>query len=234
MELRREEGYAAELHAARDGLPIQPTSTVQAARSLPHGASNQRDSWVISEFHCSVIRIAEEFPMVCDQELQLIRHTFPDCQVDRVHWRLQEGHSCGFLLSPLPAHRPGLSHAHARKSWPNSKAPCCRPWNGITSGSSPTPCARCRPSPSARQVTCRPQPQIEDWAQHQSVIAEDPAFAQAFVDQLVGAGSQLLAIAEQNAVDPLALQLDHLVTWARHQADHRLTNPAPEATPPPG
>jgi predicted ArsR family transcriptional regulator len=33
---------------------------------IPH----LRNSWVISEFHCSVIRIAEEFPMVCDQELQ--------------------------------------------------------------------------------------------------------------------------------------------------------------------
>jgi len=76
--------------------------------------------------------------------------------------------------------------------------------------------------------------EIEVWAQHQAVIAEDPAFAQAFVDQLVGAGSQLLPIAEQAGVDPLALELDHLVTWARRQADRRLTNPAPGATPPPG
>jgi DeoR family suf operon transcriptional repressor len=37
---------------------------------------------------------------VCDQELQLIRSTFPDCQVERVHWRLEQGHSCGFRLSP--------------------------------------------------------------------------------------------------------------------------------------
>jgi DeoR family suf operon transcriptional repressor len=92
VDLRREEGYAAELQSAPDGLP--PT------RENPPPPN----SWVISEFHCSVIRIAEEFPMVCDQELQMIRHTFPDCQVDRVHWRLQEGHSCGFLLSPLPSH----------------------------------------------------------------------------------------------------------------------------------
>ncbi len=77
VELRRGEGYVAECAADADG-----------------------QSWLISEFHCSVMRIAEQFPCVCDQELQLIRSTFPDCQVERVHWRLEEGHSCGFRLSP--------------------------------------------------------------------------------------------------------------------------------------
>jgi DeoR family suf operon transcriptional repressor len=75
VELRRHEGYVAEFYADGGG-------------------------WVISEFHCSVMRIAEQFPCVCDQELQLIRHTFPDCQVERVHWRLEQGHSCGFRLVP--------------------------------------------------------------------------------------------------------------------------------------
>ena len=77
-ELRRQEGYVAE------------------CRPDPEHAG----AWLISEFHCSVMRIAEAFPMVCDQELQLIRHTFPDCRIDRVHWRLEEGHSCGFRLHP--------------------------------------------------------------------------------------------------------------------------------------
>jgi DeoR family suf operon transcriptional repressor len=75
VDLRRHEGYVAEFYAEGEG-------------------------WVISEFHCSVMRIAEQFPCVCDQELQLIRHTFPDCQVDRVQWRLEQGHSCGFRLLP--------------------------------------------------------------------------------------------------------------------------------------
>lgn len=75
VELRRGEGYVAELAADGDG-------------------------WLMSEFHCSVMRIAEQFPCVCDQELQLIRHTFPDCQVERVQWRLEAGHSCGFRLAP--------------------------------------------------------------------------------------------------------------------------------------
>ena len=78
VELRRQEGYVAE-----------------CSQDPEHDYA-----WVISEFHCSVMRIAEQFPCVCDQELQLIRHTFPDCQVDRVHWRLEKGHSCGFRLIP--------------------------------------------------------------------------------------------------------------------------------------
>jgi len=81
VELRRQEGFVAE---------CQPDP-------------EQGGAWVISEFHCSVIRIAEQFPMVCDQELALISHTFPDCRIERVHWRLEEGHSCGFRLSPASA-----------------------------------------------------------------------------------------------------------------------------------
>jgi DeoR family suf operon transcriptional repressor len=77
VELRRREGYVAEFRPNPDG-----------------------EGWVISEFHCSVMKIAEQFPCVCDQELQLIRHTFPDCQVERVHWLLDGGHACGFLLQP--------------------------------------------------------------------------------------------------------------------------------------
>lgn len=77
VELRRREGYVAEC--------------------TPDPAG---DAWLFSEFHCSVMRIAERFPCVCDQELQLIRSTFPDCQVERVHWRLDQGHSCGFRLFP--------------------------------------------------------------------------------------------------------------------------------------
>jgi DeoR family suf operon transcriptional repressor len=80
VDLRRSEGYVAECSPHPDG-----------------------HSWVIQEFHCSVMRIAEQFPCVCDQELQLIRATFPDCEVERIHWRLEQGHSCGFRLQPQSA-----------------------------------------------------------------------------------------------------------------------------------
>ena len=77
-ELRREEGYVSELQTNPDG-----------------------DGWCLSEYHCSVQRIAEEYPVVCDQELELMRQTFPDCRVERVHWRLASGHSCGFRITPV-------------------------------------------------------------------------------------------------------------------------------------
>ena len=76
VDLRRREGYLAECQREEGG------------------------TWLISDFHCSVMRIAEQFPLVCDQELQLLRHTFTDCEVERVHWRLEEGHACGFRLRP--------------------------------------------------------------------------------------------------------------------------------------
>ena len=77
VELRRQEGYMSECRRDGDGR-----------------------SWCMSEFRCSVSRLADQFPQICDQELQQIRHTFPDCSVERVHWRLEGGHSCGFRLTP--------------------------------------------------------------------------------------------------------------------------------------
>lgn len=86
VELRRKEGYVAECR------PDDDPAT---------GGDADGPAWVISEFHCSVMRIAEQYPVVCDQELRLIRHTFPDCAVERVHWRLEGGHSCGFRIAPV-------------------------------------------------------------------------------------------------------------------------------------
>lgn len=78
VELRRKEGYVADCEAEPGGR-----------------------SWMLQEYHCSVLRVAEAFPVICDQELQLMRHTFPDCAVERVHWKLEGGHACGFRLEPL-------------------------------------------------------------------------------------------------------------------------------------
>ena len=77
VELRRREGYVADCHA-----------------------ENGSSAWLLQEYHCSVSRVAEAFPLICDQELQVMRHTFPDCTVERVHWKLDGDHSCGFRLEP--------------------------------------------------------------------------------------------------------------------------------------
>ncbi len=78
VELRSTEGYMAEFQLSEDSA-----------------------SWYLNTFHCSISGIAEKYPVVCDQELQLIRNTFPDCNVQRVQWRLEYGHACGFQLTPI-------------------------------------------------------------------------------------------------------------------------------------
>ena len=82
VELRCREGYVADCQPCQD-----------------------RRGWLLTAFHCSVARIAEQFPVICSQELQLYRSIFPDCHVERVHW-IQEGdHYCGFRvqLSVFPS-----------------------------------------------------------------------------------------------------------------------------------
>ena len=78
VELRKQEGYLTELHLSKDGT-----------------------SWYLNAFHCSIRNIAEEYPIVCDYELQLIRNVFSDCEVQRVQWRLEGGHSCGFQINKI-------------------------------------------------------------------------------------------------------------------------------------
>ena len=57
-------------------------------------------SWYLNAFHCSIHTIAERFPMICEKELELIRQVFPDCLVDRVQWKFDRHHSCGFKITP--------------------------------------------------------------------------------------------------------------------------------------
>ena len=77
VELRRREGYVADCRQDPDS-----------------------SAWLLQEYHCSVSRVAEAFPLICDQELQVMRRTFPDCSVERVHWKLDGDHTCGFRLTP--------------------------------------------------------------------------------------------------------------------------------------
>jgi hypothetical protein len=74
---------------------------------------------------------------------------------------------------------------------------------------------------------------ITTWAEKQPIIAADPGFRSAFIDQLLGAATQLESIAAENGGDALALELPTLVAWARRQADQRLSPPGAAAGPPP-
>ncbi len=76
LELRRKDGFLSEC--------------------IPDERGN---GWFLNEYHCSVRKIAEAYPCVCDQELQVLRHTLPDCNVERVNWRIEEGHTCGFHVN---------------------------------------------------------------------------------------------------------------------------------------
>jgi hypothetical protein len=78
---------------------------------------------------------------------------------------------------------------------------------------------------------------ITTWAEKQPIIAADPGFRSAFIDQLLAAAAQLESIAAESGGESggeaLALELPSLVAWARRQADQRLSPPRAAAGPPP-
>ena len=78
VELRKKEGYSSELNISKNG-----------------------SSWYLNAFDCSISTIAEKYPVVCDQELDLLRNVFPDCVIQRIHWRFDDKHSCGFEISQI-------------------------------------------------------------------------------------------------------------------------------------
>jgi hypothetical protein len=79
-----------------------------------------------------------------------------------------------------------------------------------------------------------PAAAIEAWARQQPVIDADPGFAQAFLTQMGSVAVQLEAIAAAAGTEPMALDLHHLIHWARGEADRRVRAPATPPGPPPG
>lgn len=75
---------------------------------------------------------------------------------------------------------------------------------------------------------------LEAWARRQPVVQDDPGFAQAFLGQMAQVSAQLEAIAAAIGREPLDLDLDDLVQWARSEADRRVRPPAGPPGPPPG
>ena len=65
---------------------------------------------------------------------------------------------------------------------------------------------------------------MDVWAASQASLVDDPAFREAFLDQLERLLDPLEAIASTVHQPPLALQIPHLVAWAKGQADRRLSS----------
>ena len=71
---------------------------------------------------------------------------------------------------------------------------------------------------------------LHTWAAHQAPLAHDPAFQEAFLEQLSRLLEPLEEIAARHGQSVLSLELPQLVQWATDQADARLNGPLP----PPG
>ncbi len=80
VEMRRAEGYMAELH-------------------LPGTA----DQFILAEHHCAISDVAESYPTVCGHELEMFSAILPDCQIERIQWLNRGEHSCGYLIQPKSA-----------------------------------------------------------------------------------------------------------------------------------
>lgn len=77
VEIRRKEGYMAELFLLRDNPP----------------------QFFISEHNCAIAEVAESYPQVCSHELEMFASLFPDCKVERTSWINEGQHHCGYLIA---------------------------------------------------------------------------------------------------------------------------------------
>jgi hypothetical protein len=72
---------------------------------------------------------------------------------------------------------------------------------------------------------------IAAWVASQAPLADDPAFQEAFVEQLWRLREPLQVIGDREGRPPLDLPIEALVAWVSEQAAARVNRPA---TPPPG
>ncbi|MGC1247239.1 MAG: iron-sulfur cluster biosynthesis transcriptional regulator SufR, partial [Spirulinaceae cyanobacterium] len=75
VQLRKEEGYMAELH------------------KIP-----QEEKFILVEHNCAIADVAESYPTVCGHELEMFSAILPDCVVERTHWINEGEHLCGYLI----------------------------------------------------------------------------------------------------------------------------------------
>ena len=82
VELRREEGYMAELHGIDKNITTSKTT----------------EKFILAEHHCAISEVAESYPTVCGHELEMFGAILPDCAIERTHWINNGEHSCGYLI----------------------------------------------------------------------------------------------------------------------------------------
>ncbi|MFZ4664874.1 MAG: iron-sulfur cluster biosynthesis transcriptional regulator SufR [Prochlorotrichaceae cyanobacterium] len=84
VELRRLDGYMTDCH---------PNDNQEAAE----------DSFIVTEYNCTIANVAESFPSICDYELALFHTALgEDCRVERTHWMIEGEHRCGYLIQSVP------------------------------------------------------------------------------------------------------------------------------------
>lgn len=79
--LRHSEGFMSEVHSA-----------------ATEGEVDHQDRFVVTEYNCAIAQVAESFPTVCGQELELFTSLFQDCTVERTHWMIKGKNYCGYLI----------------------------------------------------------------------------------------------------------------------------------------
>ena len=84
VELRKAEGYMAECY------PVDDRDSDFSAKG---------DRFVFMEHNCAISNVAETFPSVCGNELEMFAAVLPDCTVERTHWIIDGEHRCGYLIA---------------------------------------------------------------------------------------------------------------------------------------
>jgi DeoR family transcriptional regulator, suf operon transcriptional repressor len=90
VELRRAEGYMAECY---------PVESVDVEIVEMGDRADKGDRFVLMEHNCAISNVAETFPSVCGNELEMFAAVLPDCTVERTHWIIDGEHRCGYLIA---------------------------------------------------------------------------------------------------------------------------------------
>ena len=77
VQLRKDEGYMAELHQVD---------------------STEKQQFVLVEHNCAISEVAESYPSICGHELEMFGAVLPDCIVQRTHWINDGEHRCGYSI----------------------------------------------------------------------------------------------------------------------------------------